>query len=29
MSANEAQFDNILLALAEKHHGGVPDVSIS
>ncbi|XP_034481133.1 nuclear migration protein nudC [Drosophila innubila] len=25
MSANEAQFDNILLALAEKHQGGVPD----
>ncbi|KAL7734019.1 hypothetical protein ACLKA6_011708 [Drosophila palustris] len=25
MSANEAQFDNILLALAEKHTGGVPD----
>lgn len=29
MSADEAQFDNILLALAEKHRGGVPDVSIS
>lgn len=28
MSADEAQFDNILLALAEKHRGGVPDVSI-
>ncbi|KAH8372397.1 hypothetical protein KR093_011349 [Drosophila rubida] len=25
MSANETQFDNILLALAEKHPGGVPD----
>ncbi|KAH8302993.1 hypothetical protein KR044_012896 [Drosophila immigrans] len=25
MSANETQFDNILLALAEKHTGGVPD----
>lgn len=27
MSANEDQFDNILLALAEKHRGGVPEVS--
>ncbi|TDG52788.1 hypothetical protein AWZ03_001021 [Drosophila navojoa] len=25
MSANEEQFDNILLALAEKHRGGVPE----
>ncbi|KAH8415512.1 hypothetical protein KR222_001533 [Zaprionus bogoriensis] len=25
MSADEAQFDNILLALAEKHRGGVPE----
>ncbi|EDV96400.1 nuclear migration protein nudC [Drosophila grimshawi] len=25
MSAEEAQYDNILLALAEKHRGGVPD----
>lgn len=28
MSADEAQFDNVLLAVAEKHRGGVPDVSI-
>ncbi|XP_064539926.1 nuclear migration protein nudC [Drosophila montana] len=25
MSADEAQFDNVLLAVAEKHRGGVPD----
>lgn len=28
MSADEAQFDNILLAVAEKHRGGVPEVSL-
>jgi len=26
MSAEEGQFDNILLAVAEKHRGGVPEV---
>jgi len=26
MAAEEGKFDNILLAVAEKHHGGVPEV---
>lgn len=29
MSTEEGQFDHILLAVAEKHRGGVPEVRIT
>lgn len=28
MSSQEEQYDNILLAMAQKHPGGMPDVSM-